>query len=88
MQLKFHTPDVFTNRRFGGNPLAVVLGADHLSTGQIQAITRELNLSETFIVPRRDGVGSLAVAATGFVCDTIPVSIERRRGLQRLQPAC
>ena len=28
MQLSFHTLDVFTKHRFGGNPLAVVLGAD------------------------------------------------------------
>ncbi|HEX7107902.1 MAG TPA: PhzF family phenazine biosynthesis protein, partial [Aestuariivirga sp.] len=41
MQLTFYTLDVFTNRRFGGNPLAVVLDADHLSTEQMQTITRE-----------------------------------------------
>lgn len=50
MQLTFHTLDVFTNRRFGGNPLAVVLGADALSTEQMQTITREFNLSETIFV--------------------------------------
>ena len=44
MQLTFHTLDVFTNRRFGGNPLAVVLGADALSTEQMQTVTREFNL--------------------------------------------
>jgi trans-2,3-dihydro-3-hydroxyanthranilate isomerase len=50
MTHKFHTLDVFTNRRFGGNPLAVVLDADALSTEQMQAITREFNLSETIFV--------------------------------------
>ncbi len=50
MKLKFHTLDVFTDRPFGGNPLAVVLNADQLSTGQMQAITREFNLSETIFV--------------------------------------
>jgi len=50
MKLKFHTLDVFTNRRFAGNPLAVVLGADALSTEQMQTITREFNLSETTFV--------------------------------------
>jgi trans-2,3-dihydro-3-hydroxyanthranilate isomerase len=50
MALSFHTLDVFTDRRFGGNPLAVVLGADALSPGQMQAIARELNLSETVFV--------------------------------------
>lgn len=39
--------DVFTDRIFGGNPLAVLLHADGLSTGQMQAIAAEFNLSET-----------------------------------------
>lgn len=47
MALKFHTLDVFTDRRFGGNPLAVVLGADDLTDAEMQAIAREFNLSET-----------------------------------------
>ena len=50
MKLKFHTLDVFTTRKFAGNPLAVVLGADHLSTEQMQTITKEFNLSETTFV--------------------------------------
>lgn len=50
MQLKFDTLDVFTNKRFGGNPLAVVHDADHLSTEQMQTIAREFNLSETIFV--------------------------------------
>lgn len=50
MELKFDTLDVFTNRRFGGNPLAVVHDADHLTTEQMQTITREFNLSETIFV--------------------------------------
>ncbi len=50
MILKFHTLDVFTSAKFCGNPLAVVLGADHLSTEQMQSITKEFNLSETTFV--------------------------------------
>ncbi len=50
MKLKFHTLDVFTNRKFCGNPLAVVMGADDLSTDQMQIITKEFNLSETAFV--------------------------------------
>lgn len=50
MKLPFHTLDVFTTRRFGGNPLAVVLDADDLSTEQMQRIAREFNLSETIFV--------------------------------------
>jgi trans-2,3-dihydro-3-hydroxyanthranilate isomerase len=47
---EFHTLDVFTTRKFGGNPLAVVLDADDLSTEQMQTIAREFNLSETTFV--------------------------------------
>ena len=44
--------DVFTERAFAGNGLAVVLQADGLSTAQMQAIARETNLSETtFVLP-------------------------------------
>jgi len=50
MRLKYHTLDVFTERRFGGNPLAVVLAADTLDSQRMQAIAREFNLSETVFV--------------------------------------
>ena len=48
--LPFHTLDVFTDTAFAGNPLAVVLNADGLSTAQMQQIAREFNLSETVFV--------------------------------------
>lgn len=55
MELKFNTLDVFTSKRFGGNPLAVVHDADALTTEQMQTITREFNLSETiFVMKPRD----------------------------------
>jgi trans-2,3-dihydro-3-hydroxyanthranilate isomerase len=47
MQLRFHTLDVFTKTRFGGNPLAVVHDADGLDGAQMQTIAAEFNLSET-----------------------------------------
>ncbi len=51
----FHTLDVFTDKIFGGNPLAVLPEADGLSTEQMQQITREFNLSETvFVFPPED----------------------------------
>ena len=50
MRLDFHTLDVFTQTRFGGNPLAVVLEADALDTARMQTIAREFNLSETVFV--------------------------------------
>src|SRR5438105_6125375 len=44
--------DVFSERALAGNPLAVVLDADRLSTTEMQAIARETNLSETtFVLP-------------------------------------
>jgi trans-2,3-dihydro-3-hydroxyanthranilate isomerase len=56
MQRRYITVDVFTDRAFGGNPLAVVLDAGGLSTAQMQAIASEFNYSETtFILPPRDG---------------------------------
>ncbi len=50
MRYRFHTLDVFTDTRFGGNPLAVVLDADALNGGQMQTIAAEFNLSETVFV--------------------------------------
>ncbi|MGI9523551.1 MAG: PhzF family phenazine biosynthesis protein [Hyphomicrobiaceae bacterium] len=50
MKLEFHTLDVFTDERFAGNPLAVVLGADQLDAAQMQRVAREFNLSETVFV--------------------------------------
>ena len=51
----FHQCDVFTDRLFGGNPLAVVPGADALDSETMQAFAREMNCSEsTFVFPARD----------------------------------
>jgi trans-2,3-dihydro-3-hydroxyanthranilate isomerase len=50
MRRRFVTLDVFTGRRFAGNPLAVVLDPDGLDTVSMQAIAREFNLSETVFV--------------------------------------
>jgi trans-2,3-dihydro-3-hydroxyanthranilate isomerase len=57
MRYPFHTLDVFTDRVFGGNPLAVVLDADGLDTARMQLIAAEFNLSETVFVqaPTRPG---------------------------------
>jgi trans-2,3-dihydro-3-hydroxyanthranilate isomerase len=52
---KFFTCDVFTERRFGGNPLAVLTDARGLDDGAMQAIAREFNFSETtFVLPPGD----------------------------------
>ena len=48
----FTTLDVFTTRRFGGNPLAVITDAHGLSDDEMQAVAREFNFSETtFVLP-------------------------------------
>ena len=52
MRYRFLLCDVFTDRRFGGNQLAVLPEASGLSTEQMQQITREFNFSEsTFVLP-------------------------------------
>lgn len=52
MRRRFFTADVFTNVRFGGNPLAVFPDASGLSDAQMQRIAQEFNLSETvFVLP-------------------------------------
>jgi trans-2,3-dihydro-3-hydroxyanthranilate isomerase len=49
-ELPFYWIDAFTDKPYGGNPCAVVLGADSLSAEQMQAIAKEFNLSETAFV--------------------------------------
>src|ERR1700682_133604 len=52
MRRRFVTLDVFTECRFAGNPLAVVLEPEGLDTPQMQTIAREFNYPETvFVLP-------------------------------------
>lgn len=54
-QFRYYTCDVFTDRAFGGNPLAVLTDARDLDTSAMQAIAREFNFSETaFVCPPAD----------------------------------
>jgi len=56
MKYKYITCDVFTDTRFGGNPLAVLPHAEGLSDRQMQQIAREFNFSEsTFVFPSPAG---------------------------------
>jgi trans-2,3-dihydro-3-hydroxyanthranilate isomerase len=48
--LSYDVVDVFTDRAYAGNPLAVVHGAGHLTTRQMQAVAAEFGLSETVFV--------------------------------------
>lgn len=50
MKTPFVTLDVFTDTRFGGNPLAVFTDADALDTATMQALARELGMSEIAFV--------------------------------------
>lgn len=50
MNYSYYTLDVFTNVRFGGNPLAVFPHAEGIDGASMQQIARELNLSETVFV--------------------------------------
>ena len=60
----FVTVDVFTDRRFGGNPLAVFPDAQGLSDGEMQSLATEFNLSETtFVLPPADPANVAAVVA-------------------------
>lgn len=55
MDRKFYTADVFTDRLFGGNPLAVVPEGEGIDDTLMQRIASEFNLSETvFVLPPDD----------------------------------
>ncbi|MDP2132000.1 MAG: PhzF family phenazine biosynthesis protein [Sulfuritalea sp.] len=58
MALPFHIVDVFAQRPYAGNPLAVVLDADGLTAATMQLVAAETNYSETTFVhsaPEADG---------------------------------
>ena len=56
---RFITADVFTDRMFGGNQLAVFTDARGLDEETMHAITREMNLSETvFVLPPESDRGT------------------------------
>jgi len=60
MSHRFYTLDVFTTTRFEGNPLAVFTDGDGLSDNAMQAIAREMNLSETVFVQKPSDGRALA----------------------------
>ncbi len=58
----FVTVDVFTNQRFGGNPLAVFPDARGMSDAEMQSLAAEFNLSETtFVLPPDDSTNTARV---------------------------
>jgi trans-2,3-dihydro-3-hydroxyanthranilate isomerase len=62
MRAHFITADVFTDRAFGGNQLAVFPDAGAIDPAMMQAIAREFNFSETtFVLPPSDPVHTARV---------------------------
>jgi PhzF family phenazine biosynthesis protein len=56
MGIKIYQVDAFTKKPFAGNPVGVCLLLAEREAGWMQAVAREMNLSETaFLVPREDG---------------------------------
>jgi trans-2,3-dihydro-3-hydroxyanthranilate isomerase len=55
MGLRFSLVDVFSDKPFGGNQLAVFPDAAQIAEGTMQQLAREFNFSETtFVLPPRD----------------------------------
>ena len=61
MRLSYDVVDVFTDRPFAGNQLAVVRDAEALSSGQCQQLAREFGYSETSFVGAQAGAGEYDV---------------------------
>lgn len=62
MRYPYHILDVFTDRPFGGNQLAVLPDARGLDTATMQRIAREFNFSEsTFVLPPEDAANTRRV---------------------------
>ena len=52
MDLEFYTVDVFSNKIFGGNPLAIFTNTDDISNDLMQSIASEVNYSETVFIQK------------------------------------
>ena len=52
MDLEFYTVDVFSNKIFGGNPLAIFTNTYDISTDLMQSIASEVNYSETVFIQK------------------------------------
>lgn len=60
MKRRLYQLDVFTTTPFEGNPLAVMIDGDGLTQKRMQAIAREMNLSETVFVQKPTSNRALA----------------------------
>jgi PhzF family phenazine biosynthesis protein len=68
---EFEIVNVFAESTFGGNPLAVFPDARGLTAPQMQAITEQLNLSETtFVFPaEKGGAARVRIFSPGYEMD-------------------
>lgn len=53
-KFRFFITDVFTDRKYGGNPLATLVDCESLSDAEMQQIAREVNFSETTFIASRE----------------------------------
>ncbi len=60
MKRRLYTLDVFTTKQYAGNALAVIIDGDGLAQAKMQAIAREMNLSETVFIQRPTNNSALA----------------------------
>jgi len=54
MSLPFYIVDVFADKKYAGNQLAVFLDAGHLSSEEMQQIAREINFAESTFITKLD----------------------------------
>ena len=50
MEIPFYQVDVFTNRMFGGNPLAVFVKGEIFKQEELQKVALEMNLSDSLLI--------------------------------------
>lgn len=60
MNLPFYIVDVFAEKKYSGNQLAVFTGADVLNTEEMQKIAREINFAESTFITKLDDANSVA----------------------------
>lgn len=62
MTMRIYWVDVFTSTPLTGNQLAVILGGEHMSSAQMQALAAELHLAEIcFVLPSRESQAAYRV---------------------------
>ena len=60
MSLSFYIVDVFAEKKYAGNQLAVFSGADALTDKQMQEIAREINFAESTFITKLDAENNSA----------------------------